>query len=144
MRKYRYVEHTADVEFVAYGADMGGLFRNALLAMFDTAADIRRLSRQRTRAVRFSLEESSDDPKELLWDSLQDALSKASAKGLFAYRVQSLSVRKTRRGVALKAVVLGRKGSPECAKLDVKGVSKYDMGVKKAGRHYEASIVLDV
>jgi SHS2 domain-containing protein len=142
--RYRYVEHTADVEFVAYGAGMDELFRNALLAMFDTAADIRKLAGQRRSPVKFSLKEDSNDTKDLLWLTLQDSLSKASAKGIFAYGVSKLNIKETKRGYALEAVILGRKETPGVAKLDVKGVSKYDLNINRIGRHFEASVVLDV
>ena len=142
--RYRYVEHTADVEFVAYGAGMDELFRNALLAMFDTAADIRKLAGQRRSPVKFSLKEDSNDTKDLLWLTLQDSLSKASAKGVFSYGVSGLSIKETKKGYVLDAVILGRKETPEAAKLDVKGVSKYDLDISKTGRRFEASVVLDV
>jgi SHS2 domain-containing protein len=114
---YRYVEHTADVEFIASGASMEELLSNALLAMFDTAADLKMLARQRSRQVRFRLKEKAGDAKDLLWSSLQDTLS---------------------------AVILCRKSTAECAKLDVKGVSKYELDIVRKGKRLEASVVLDV
>jgi SHS2 domain-containing protein len=142
--KYRYLEHTADVEFLAYGASLDELFGNALLAMFDTSADIRKLARQRSRRMRFRLKEASNDTAGLLWRTLQGALSVASAKGIFAYSVAGLKVRETKKGYALEATILGRKGAAEFAKLDVKGVSRYELDVSRVGRHFEARAVLDV
>ncbi len=143
-RKYRYTEHTADVEFIAYGASMDELFENALLAMFDTAADIRKLATQRSCQIKFSLKDASGDIDDLLWRVLQDALSIASAKGAFAYGVSRLSIKETKKGYALAAAVLCRKETVAVAKLDVKGVSKYDLHITKIKGHFEASAVLDV
>ncbi len=142
--KYKYIEHTADVEFVAYGADNEELFRNALLAMFDTGADIKKLARQTSHLMKFSLKEDSKDLNDLLWFTLQDALSIASAKGIFAYGVSELNIKETKKGYALDAIMLGKKETTASAKLDVKGVSKYDLHINKIGRRFEASVVLDV
>ena len=143
-RRYRYVEHTADVEFVAYGRKPDELFKNAFLAMFDTAADIKLLSKQKSRTIRFSLKERSEEAEDLLWRALQDALSIASARGLFAYGVESLHLEETKKGLVLSATLLCKKETAELAKLDVKGVSKYDLVVSKKGGRLEASVVLDV
>ncbi len=142
--KYRYVEHTADVEFVAFGADIEELFGNALLAMFNTASDIKKLARQKSREIKFSVKETSDETNDLLWLALQDSLSMALAKGIFAYHVSELKIKETEKGYALSAVIVGRKETAELAKLDVKGVSKYDLHVSKKHGHFEASVVLDV
>lgn len=143
-QRYRYIEHTADVEFVAYGASIEELFSNALLAMFDTGADTKKVSAQKSRQMRILLKESSESAEDLLWSALQDSLSIASAKGAFAYKVSELSIEETKKGYSLKAVILGKKATTDAARLDVKGVSKYDLGIRKKGRNFEASVVLDV
>ncbi len=143
-RGYRFVGHTADVEFEAYGSGVEELFRNALLAMFDTAADVHKLARQRSAPVGFPLKEKSKDLSDLLWMTLQDALSAASAKGLFGYKVPQLKVAESKGLYSLSAEILGRKETPQLSKLDVKGVSKYDLNVTKSKKGMKSTVVLDV
>ena len=45
MLRYRFIPHTADVRFLAYGDSIGQMLENSLLAMFDTQADIRSVER---------------------------------------------------------------------------------------------------
>ena len=56
---YEFVDHTADVEFVAYGKTLEELFKNALLAQFDTIADIRKLAKSKQNAQTFLVSEKA-------------------------------------------------------------------------------------
>ena len=141
---YKYVEHTADVEFIASGGTPATLLKNALLATFETSAYISALRKSGSKARRITVKDVAPDLSTLLWYVLQDALSVADAEGLFLYRVESVSVRMARNSLIASAKLLGKGREPRYSKLDVKGVSRYDLKVWRAGRAYRASVVLDV
>ena len=136
--------HTADVEFVASGGTPAMLFRNALLAMFDTAADTAAVCKGKGRTKTITVRDVAPDLGTLLWYVLQDALSVADAEGFFLYGVSGISFKRTDGGYKADATLLGKDKEPRYAKLDVKGVSRYDLKVWKVGRTYRASAVLDV
>ena len=141
---YSYRAHTAEIEFVASGRSLRAMFRSALLAVFDTSAEVARLRRMRGRAYRVRIRESSRELRELLWSALQGAVSQADARGLFLYGVESLAVRKEEGVYRLDAVLLGRRVGAEYSRLEVKGVSMYDIRVTLRSGVYKAEVVLDV
>ncbi len=141
---YRYIEHTADVEFIARGKTAAELVRNSLLAMFDTAAYIGRVGRSGGKQHIIRIDDVAPDLGTLIWYVLQDALSVADAEQLFVYRVGRINVKREDSGLAAKATLVGKAREPQYSKLDVKGVSRYDMKVLKTAHGYSASVVLDV
>ena len=141
---YRYISHTADVEFVASGGTIEETFRNALLALFDTVSYAGKVSRYRSKARTFALREKAKDTVELLWYTLQDALSLLDANGVFAYAVSGLKITKSKTGYSLAAKLHAKDRKDEYSKLDAKGVSGYDLSVKKNKGRFIARVVIDV
>lgn len=143
-RGYRYISHTADVEFLAYGSTLEESFRSALLALFDTIAYTKKVSRSRDGARTFALRVKADTVDKLLWYTLQDAISILGSKGLFAYRVSGLEIRKSDAHYALVAKVYAKKRKDEDSKLEVKGVSMYDLKVEQKKGGFVTRAVVDV
>ena len=137
------MDHTADIEYIAYGKSRDELFANALSAMFDTMAYVKRLERQGGKATVFAVRTRADRLEDLFWYSLQDTLSELEARRLFAYKIRSLKV--SRRGGAffMRAEIMARKRTDALSKLAVKGVSRYDLMVW-GGKAFQAGVVLDV
>jgi SHS2 domain-containing protein len=140
---YEFVEHTADVEFIARGRKIEDLFKNALLAQFDTAADIAKLARSKSRTKTFLISERASAMEDLLWFTLQDALSVSDAEGLFGYGIKSIEIASDEEFI-IKVVVSAKKKEQKLAKLEIKGVSRFDLKIVKGPNGFEASVVLDV
>lgn len=141
---YRYVEHTADVEFVARGSTLESMFKSALLAQFDTMADIGKLSKSRAKTQKLEINDSARTLEDLLWFCLQDALSVAEAEGVYAYGVAALSISTSMGEYNIAAVLKAKPKDPSFSKLDVKGVSQFDLKIAKNKKGYACSVVLDV
>ncbi len=149
---YRYIEHTADVEFVAYGDTPEDLFENALLAMFNTVADIRKLAAHKSKASKFEIRAKGDNTEDLVWETLQSALSISEAKGVFAYKVEKPLYKTMHNSKCLFSAICSAKAKDQrFAKLEVKGVSRFDLkfreaahGSRKDGHGFEVNVVLDV
>ncbi len=143
-KKYRYLDHTADIEFVAFGKTKEEAFANSLLAMFNVISDTDKLSASKSRTKRIKIADAAPDMEELLWRVLQDALSNADAEGMFAYDVESVSIKEKDGSYRFSAYVLCRGKDPDLAKFDVKGVSRFDMKLSSDNGGFSASVVLDV
>jgi SHS2 domain-containing protein len=144
MKGYNYLNHTADVEFVARGKTPEEAFSNALLALFDTIADIKRIEASGKKGMSFAIKETSDNLNDLLWLTLQDALSISDAKGVFAYAVETMSISGKEGAYKLSAKVLGKKEDQATSRIYAKGVSRFDLRVKKEGAGYTARAVIDI
>lgn len=142
-RGYRYVSHTADVEFIAAGRDMPELFRNAALALFNISADTKALEEKGGRATSFVVNVSATDYESLLWKALQYCLSMADIKDVFCYGMTRPVIR-TGKKTTFKAVAYCRKREERFSKLEAKGVSKYLLSVSRKRGTLTAKVVVDV
>jgi SHS2 domain-containing protein len=154
---YKYLNHTADIEYIAYGNSLKMLFKNALLGMFNTIADIKKIesfNANKSKKTKENLKESkikkiiiknnSDDKVELLWKILQDALSISDAEQLFFYNVKKIKLSKKQKIFYFSAELLGLNKFEQVSKFDVKGVSMLDMKIEKIKNKFQVHVVLDV
>ena len=141
---FRYVSHTADVAFIAYGSTMAELISNSLYAMFGIMYDAKKLdtSMSPRRSIRLSV--SANDMEELLWASLQKALSLSAARFLFPYRVVSSTSSRRGKRISFRAVMDAVEKSEDAALFEVKGVSRYSLRITESGGMLSSKVVLDV
>jgi SHS2 domain-containing protein len=118
-RKYRLIEHTADVGLIAYGQTLAEAFANAAYGMFSIMADLRRVKEVDSRPV----EVSAVDSESLLFDWLNSLLYFFDAEQLLFRRFDILTFSDTK----LKAACYGEKADPARHHLKV--------GVKSATYH---------
>ncbi len=146
MKQYKYLEHTADVEFVAFGKNLESCFKNALMAMFDTISYLDKVASSKSKNVVFKVEDKANSLEDLLWYALQDTLSIADSRSIFAYKVPSIKIKikEFKRVYEIRMTVVGKPRENSASKLDVKGVSRYNLGIKKTRKGTEATVVLDV
>ncbi len=142
--KYKFVDHTADVEFIAFGSSLEETFKNAFLALFDTASYLKKVSKEKSKAKKFIIREKARDPEQLLWYVLQDAVSIMDSKSLFAYRVSGIKILESKKGYSFNGELLAKSQKVEHSKLDVKGISRYGMKISKRRIGFSAEVVIDV
>ncbi len=143
-KQYRFVEHTADVEFVASGKNAEDCFRNALMAMFDTMCYTDKVSSLKSKTITFLVKDRANNIEDLLWYSLQDTLSISDSKRIFAYKASSIKIKEGSKSYSISMKIYGKPKTDKISKLDVKGVSRYNLGIRKTKRGIEATVVLDV
>ncbi len=151
---YRFVNHTADIEFMAYGASPAKLFGNAFLALFDTMAyraSVAKIAKSVKSAKgsgngidTFQVNEKADSLEELAWLSLQDALSEADANGISPFGAEKITIKEENGKYLLHATVSGMPQDPKHRKFDVKGISRFSLKVSREKGRYAMSVVLDV
>ncbi len=141
---YLFKGHTADVEFIARGASLEEAFKNAILAMLDTVADISAIKRSKSKKVQVVIKDSARNIEDLLWITLQDVLSATDSRGVFGYKVERLNIKSNAKGYRIHAIILSKEQEPKYSNIYVKGVSRFDMSVRKTAHGYTAKAVLDV
>jgi len=148
MIRYRFMPHTADVRFLAYGDDIAQMLENSMLAMLDTQADIRAIGRD-VRAGKLvskpiEVSESASSERDLLWYILQRVLSELDAISAYGYGVEKIKVTKSGDRFGVSANILYVDEEVKYSRIYVKGVSGYTLEVKKIGGHYRSSVVIDI
>ena len=141
---YRYIGHTADVEFLAYGSTLEVSFKNALMALFETISYTKEVSKSKSKPRAFALKVMAKSKEELLWYALQDTISILDSESLFAYRVVKLKIKKPGKRYALTAKILAKSRTDEDSKLEIKGVSMYDLKIERKNGRFVSRAVVDV
>ena len=129
----------ADVAFEPSSATAGGLFGQAAAAMTEVMVDRRTLREKTTKELSLK----ADDLERLLYDFLTEIIVLKDVDSLL---FKTFEVELDERDFALKARLAGEKIDRERHKLrnDVKAVTMHMFGVKRDGKRWKATVVLDI
>lgn len=136
--KYKFLEHTADVKFQAFGKTLGEAFENSALAMFTTMYDGKVGGK-----IKKKIKASGKDLESLLYNFLEELIVLFDAEGFF---LSSIKVKIDDKGKMKKieAEAIGDKAENYEMKIDVKAVTYHEMFVKKQKGKFICQVVLDV
>ncbi|HUL61693.1 MAG TPA: archease [Methanocella sp.] len=136
---FKYLEHTADAEFIAYGRTVDEAFANAARATFGLMVDLAKVRPAESREIRLAAG-SLDD---LLFDWLSELLYLVEVDRLI---FSQFDVAIAEDGdYRLTAVARGEKVRPgHGVFLHVKAVTYHDLRVEKRNNVYEAQVLLDI
>lgn len=84
MKKFEWVDHPADVGFIAYGQDLGEAFENAALALTEIIADSDKIG----PSEEVELEVVAEDTEALLYDWLDNLLYLFGAENFLGSRFE--------------------------------------------------------
>ena len=140
--KYRYLEHTADVLFEAYGKDLPELFANAALATEEIMVELKTLKKSQD-PVEINL--IGKDAEELLFNFLEELIFLKDTKQ-YLFKEFNIKIKKIKKEYKLSAKCMGEKINPKKQELgrDVKAVTLHEFEVKKEKEGWKAKVLLDV
>lgn len=137
-KKFRFLNHTADLGILVYGEDPGELFTNAAEAFFSIITDLHRVGENTERIVRV---ESSH---------LEDLMVQWLAELLYIHDVEGLlfkkfSIEELDSGV-LKARVRGEPfdESRHVIKTQIKAVTYHQIQVREEKGRWRARVIFDL
>jgi SHS2 domain-containing protein len=140
--KYRYLEHTADLKFQAFGKSMEEAFANAAIAMFDFIT--------KTESIEPKIEEKidvqSEDNKSLLYDFLEQFLFLIDTKQFLLHEIKGIKIKRVDSNkMKLTAIAVGDTVDHKY-KIggDIKAVTYNDMFIKKQEDHYIVQVLMDI
>src|SRR3989344_2276882 len=99
--KYRFLEHTADVLFEAYGKELEDLFANAALATEEIMIDLKTLQTVEKKEIKIEAENVED----LLFNFLEELLFLKDTE-LFLCKEFELKIKKEKKYV-LEGILVG-------------------------------------
>lgn len=140
MKKYKFLDHTADVLFEAYGKTLNELFTNSALALEETQVDLKDV-KQKTKHI---IKLKKDSIEMLLFDFLQELIY-LKDKDLLLFSKFKVDIKKNKH-FGLKAECFGEKINYKKheLKVDVKAVTLHEFYVKKTKDKWEAHVILDI
>lgn len=137
MKKYRFLDHTADVKFQAFGATLEEVFTNAALAMASLMCQEKVSSRS---SIRMHVE--GRDLESLLYNFLEEFLVLFDSRNFLLARVEAVEI--DNRELKLEAEAVGDRAGDYEIYLGIKAVTYSDMFVRQENNAWVAQVVLDV
>ena len=137
MIKYKFLEHTADIKFQAFGKTVEESFANSALAMFNAMYD-RKVKENKNIKIKVK----GKDFESLLYNFLEELLVLMDSKNFFLSKVRKIKIDKKKK--ILEAEISGDDAKNYKISLDVKAVTYSQMFVRHEKEKWTAQVVLDV
>lgn len=142
--RFKYIPHTADVAFFAYGKTFKEALENAGLAMFNLMFDIKAMQKADGKIKKVTLTETAKNKKELVWYLLQKALSEVDADGMQVLDFKIKKITFKNKLYEAKCTVICKYTKEYLAKFDVKAVTPSELEVFEKKDYCRIKVVLDV
>jgi SHS2 domain-containing protein len=141
-KKYEYLEHTADIKFLAYGDTLEEVFENAAFAMFNVIIDTGKVSGETAREIILT----SPDLEFLLVDWLSELLYLFEVDEVVFWKFRVEEIRKEDGEYSIKAVASGEKYYPESHpfETEIKAVTYNQLKLEKTAEGWKAQVVVDI
>ena len=134
---FKFLEHTADIKFQAFGKSIEEVFENSTLAMFNSMYDGKVKNKKS-----FKINVKGNDFESLLYNFLEELLFLLDSENFFLSKIKNIKIDKEK--LKLKAGVLGDDAKNYRIHLDVKAITYNEMFVKKEKGKWICQVVLDV
>ena len=141
MKRYEFLEHTADVAVRVYGATLKELFTSAALAMFAVLV-VKKGNRPAPLLKEVSIQKEEESLEDLLKSWLDELLFNFSVGGLILHRIKSLECSES----SLQAKILFDTLDSRFyeVKNEIKAITYHELKVEKIRNRWRAHIIFDV
>ena len=140
--KYKFLKHTADIKFQAFGKTLEKSFENSALAMSNSMYEQKVKSKLKKK-----INVSGKNLESLLYNFLEELLFLLDSKGFFVSKIK-VKINKNKdekkNQTELSADVFGDNAKNYKIGLDVKAVTYNEMFVKKINGLWVCQVVIDV
>jgi SHS2 domain-containing protein len=141
MKKYKLLDHAADVRLLVWGKTRKELFANTVVAMFDVMVDI--LGDEKIKPLEEkTLIISGNDLEDILINFLREALYLFNGQGWLVIGCKPLEL-------TGKSIVVRLQGEPynrqkNNLKTEIKAVTYHGLMINKSNKLWQAKVVFDV
>jgi SHS2 domain-containing protein len=138
MKKYKLLDHTADIGIEFWGKTKKELFENAVEAMFDLIVDLTGINNVNDKVVTIK----GTDAEDLLVNFLREALYLFNGKKWIIKQCKLLEMKSGQ-------IVAQLQGEPYDSdkhqlKTEIKAVTYHGLSVEKTARGWKAKVIFDV
>ncbi len=141
MDKYKFLEHTADAKFQAFGKTLDEAFMNAGLAMFSVMFETENIKPKVIKKI----EVNADNKESLLYNFLEELLFLLDSETFFLHKVLNLKISKRNDNFILFAEVTGDTELDKYAiHGEVKAVTYNEMFIKEEKDKVVVQVVVDL
>ncbi|HDH40809.1 MAG TPA: archease [Candidatus Altiarchaeales archaeon] len=139
-RDFEFLEHVADLRFMAYGKSLNDCFQNSAKAMFSAISDLKSIDEKDLKRIALKAE----DLEVLLHDFLSELLFLFETRGLL-FKKFHVSIDRN-KGYRLKAELYGEKFNPKKheIKTEIKAVTYHEMLIERRNKEWVAEVLCDI
>jgi SHS2 domain-containing protein len=137
MEKFKFLEHTADIKFQAFGKTLKEAFKNSALATFKAMYE-GRVNPKKIKKIKVK----GKDLESLLYNFLEELIVLMDSEGFFISGVKTIKINQDK--FELEALISGDHAKNYKISLDVKAITYNEMFVKKIKDKWVCQVVLDV
>lgn len=134
--KYKYLDHTADASFIAYGKTLEECFANCAEAMYGIIVDVKKVKPKH----KIEFEIKAKRTISLLYDFLSEFLYHIDKDGFLLSKIETIEI----KGNKIKCVALGDNFRNYDMTGTIKSVTYNDMYVRETEKGWEARVVVDL
>jgi SHS2 domain-containing protein len=135
--KFKFLEHTADVKFQAFGKNIEEVFINSALALKETIYE-----KNTKKEIKKKIKIKGKDFESLLYNFLEKFLYLLEGENFILGKIEKIKIDKEK--FRLEANISGDKASDYNFTNSVKAVTYNEMFVKKDKGKWVSQVVLDV
>lgn len=140
VQKYKFLSHTGDVKFQAFGRTLEEAFSNAALATISLMWDNKKIEKR----IKYRLEKQGIDLKQLLVVFLEEILFLMDSQMFLLHSAQKVRIEKKENQYLLEAFFSGDKYSDKYEIFGgVKAITYNEMRVE-CNSHFMVQVVVDV
>ena len=141
-KQYEYLEHTADIKFLAYGKTLEEVFENAALAMFNVIIDTSKVSGETAREIFLK----SPDLESLLVDWLSELLYLFEVDEIVFRKFQVKEIKVEGSEYSINARVSGEEfySGNLPFETEIKAVTYNQLEIEKTVDGWKAQVVVDI
>ncbi len=136
--RFRFIDHTADVAFEAYGSSLKELIENATLAFYEAFVDFSKLEDNLEKTLKVE----ADSPDYLLFNWLNELLFMFETE-FFAGKDVSVEVEEN-SGLKARGKIKGGKITPEIVKTEPKAITFHKFRVEQRNGKWVAFVIIDI
>jgi SHS2 domain-containing protein len=146
--KFKFLEHTADMKFQAFGKNLEEMFANSALGMFNAMHEGKVKEKKKIK-----IKAKGKDFESLLYNFLEELLVLFDGDNFFLSKVSNIKIHhsvypklrnKGAKKFTLEAEVVGDDAKNYTISIDVKAITYHEMFVKQKEGKWICQIVLDV
>ncbi len=138
--KFKYLDHTADAMFEAYGKNMEEAFANVALAMFNILTDITKV-----KAVKkFEIKVKADKLEKLLFDFLGELLFYLDTEHMLFSQFDNMKITKVDNKYELSCSASGDFAKNYDTHGDIKAPTYNEMSIKETSDGVVIRAVVDI
>jgi SHS2 domain-containing protein len=139
MKKFIFLEHTADIKFQAFGKNLKEVFTNSAKAMFNSMYSGKVKSKEK-----FIIKTKGDDLENLMYNFLEEFLFLIDSKNFFLSKIKIINL--DEKKFELKAELVGDDVRKYNLNHDFKAVTYNDIFIKfdKKNKIWIAQVVMDI